>query len=435
MAESTRIDEWRRLLDTAQRFREAEPWRWLSDWPLLGLQDPVTGQFGFASVMGAAGEAFGLLVFRGAEGLWTNARIVELDEMGTWTHRAVMREMDALSFNLGDREDVSPALRKIYRQAGYSFRGRNNWPVFTSFLPGYANAEPSGDEIGLLTRWLNRALLFVELLADHDVLYADFLAASAFPDEDNDGMFHVLSLVAPEHLDGRGTEDESDADDTGDDSGVAGTEDGSGTDGTEQLPLFGVEEGADALGGPTSVLQSDVGSDAGAAEGEVPAVAPDSEDGDDFEDKLAVGWVSARPVRPLNVHLYFDEMAAARLRRRLPKRPTAWEFEVCPTPLLVGEARGRAQSVQVALAVEEGSGIILGFEMLAGPDPLEPARHLLDFVKETGYIPAEVGVTREDVAFGVSALTEALGIELTLYDRLPDLEEAFNSMMEHLLNE
>lgn len=419
MTEAERMDEWRGLLAAAERFREAEPWRWLADWPLLGLQDPVTGEMGFGSVMGAAGQAFGLLVFRGREGLWVNAQIVEESALGTWAHQAAMQQMYGLSFTMGDREEVSPALRKTYRQAGHSFRGRNKWPVFTSFVPGFENAEPADDEVGLLARWLERATLFVKLLRQNDELFDDLLVQSDMPSAENDGTFRIMCLMCPDHLNGSEGGDESEPDGPG-------------------------ESGSDGAGGSKHDAEADPASDSGGGSEGDPEADPagDPEDGPesvpegDFrnepEDRLMLLWADIEPLRPLPVYSMFDEMEAARLRRRLPKRSSVWEFEVCPTPLHVGEARDRAQTVQLALCAEEGSGFILGFEMLAGPEPLEPARQLLAFMKKNGYIPAEVGVTREDVAYALSPLTETLDIELVLYDRLPDLEEAYESLMEHL---
>lgn len=382
MANSMHIDEWGALLAAAQRFRDAAPWRWLGDWPLLGLQDPLTGQVGFGSVIGAGGQAFGLIVFRGVEGLWSNVHMSEVDELGTFWHDAVLQQMDALSFSLGDRDEVSPALRKIYRQLGYSFRGRNNWPVFSSFVPGFAVAEPSGDEIGLLTRYLNRAALFAKLLQSNDELFEDFATGSGFDEDDEDGMYRVLCLSSAADVPGA----------------MAHGDGGGDGDPCDSTALRGDDEDDRA--------------------------AP--------EDQLVLAWIKAQPLRPLPVHQVFDEMEAVRLRRRLPKREAAWEFEVCPTPLRIGEARRRAKAVQISLCAEEGSGIILGFEMIAGPEPLRPADNLLAFIKQAGYIPDEVGVTRPDVVYGLEPLAESLGIDLVLYHRLPDLEEAFHSLMEHL---
>ena len=56
-----------------------------------------------------------------------------------------------------DREMMEPADLKIIRELGLKFRGRNAWPQFRSYLPGYAPWTLTQDQAEFLTVALNQA--------------------------------------------------------------------------------------------------------------------------------------------------------------------------------------------------------------------------------------------------------------------------------------
>src|SRR3954470_9743139 len=64
------LDEWRRLYEAAIRVKELEPWKWMDERQVFGVQNPETGELGFVSLMGMAREHFAVAVYLGAEGLY-----------------------------------------------------------------------------------------------------------------------------------------------------------------------------------------------------------------------------------------------------------------------------------------------------------------------------------------------------------------------------
>lgn len=56
VADEPTREEWRQLYEAALAYREHAPWQWLSDADLFGVRDPASGEFGWCSVFGAAGE-------------------------------------------------------------------------------------------------------------------------------------------------------------------------------------------------------------------------------------------------------------------------------------------------------------------------------------------------------------------------------------------
>lgn len=358
VAAANRQGEWASLLEAAESFRALAPWEWLSDWPPLGLVDPLTGQTGFASVLGAAGEEFGLWMFQGPTGLWGILHFVASFPLSPWDGPVVKHHLNALGFSLGSRDEVGEPERRLYRKLGYSFRGRLGWPVFSRFEPGYAPSPPSGDDVTLLARWITLATSFAERLREDDLLRHEWETRTDYDDEDT-GPCRILCLMPA---------------------------------------------GGDTTGRP---ITTPLG----------PGV---------------LAWRSFTPESPVQLDGSFDFTKAAQYRRTLPRKNRSWEFEICPVPMLVRAPSGRSLSVQVALCVEEQTGFVIGYNLVAGPDPAFPADNLLKFVESAGYIPAEIGVTRMDVGRCVYPLTEALGISLVPYEHLPYLDEAYDSLVDFL---
>jgi hypothetical protein len=63
------LNEWQALHDVADRVRQSEPWRTLTDTDLFALQDPATQQIGLVSVLGNLGEVYAIHLYLPPEGL------------------------------------------------------------------------------------------------------------------------------------------------------------------------------------------------------------------------------------------------------------------------------------------------------------------------------------------------------------------------------
>src|SRR3989338_1822045 len=63
------LAEWKELYKQAVKFKEIAPWCWMWDSNLFGVKNPEDGETGYCCVLGAAGEVFGLVVYKGCEGL------------------------------------------------------------------------------------------------------------------------------------------------------------------------------------------------------------------------------------------------------------------------------------------------------------------------------------------------------------------------------
>lgn len=149
-------EEWRRLYDAALAFRDAAPWDWMTEDDLFGIHDPETGVTYYACIMGRLGELRALALYEGTEGL-----------AGYWQIRLGPPDdpLEALALqrclmaSFEDREALDSLDRDVMKHLGVKVRGRGAWPLFRSYLPGYAPWFVTGPQARSLAAGLEQALL------------------------------------------------------------------------------------------------------------------------------------------------------------------------------------------------------------------------------------------------------------------------------------
>jgi hypothetical protein len=148
--------EWKRLYDAALAFRDTAPWTWMTEERVFGIQDPEAGETYYACIMGELGEHLALALYEGGAGL-----------AGLWQMRLDPPEhpMEALLLqrclmaSFEDREGLEQQDRDVLKRLGLKVRGRGAWPLFRSYLPGYAPWFITGAQARSLTTGLEQALL------------------------------------------------------------------------------------------------------------------------------------------------------------------------------------------------------------------------------------------------------------------------------------
>lgn len=156
MAESgPTLEQWRKLYQAAIRIKEIAPWGWMTETDIFGVQNPETSQIGFVSVMGMLGEHFALAVYLGPEGLY---RFWGFQQMGATAPPETLFELPHLQASFEDRGQLSQKDRDVIKGLGLKFRGRQAWPMFRSYRPGFWPWYLEAAEARFLTHALEQAV-------------------------------------------------------------------------------------------------------------------------------------------------------------------------------------------------------------------------------------------------------------------------------------
>jgi hypothetical protein len=115
---------------------------------LFGVRNPETEEIGFVSVMGSLGEHHAIAVYPGAEGLdgfWRLHTGEALD------YPEEVLEVPQLQASFEDRGSLTKKDRDVIKVLGLKFRGRQAWPMYRSYRPGYFPWHLEMEEVRFLT--------------------------------------------------------------------------------------------------------------------------------------------------------------------------------------------------------------------------------------------------------------------------------------------
>ncbi|MHB8910396.1 MAG: DUF7309 domain-containing protein [Syntrophales bacterium] len=147
--------DWKRLYTATESFRTLAPWQWMDDDRLFGVKNPETGEIYYCGVLGGLGEVYALTAYEGGEGLHGYLKLLSGD-IGEGPHLIEYQRVLMASFD--DRRDLAPADLAVIRSLGLKFRGRNGWPKFRHYLPGYVPWFVTAPQARALTNCLEQAL-------------------------------------------------------------------------------------------------------------------------------------------------------------------------------------------------------------------------------------------------------------------------------------
>ncbi|GAB4541495.1 MAG: hypothetical protein Kow0063_32360 [Anaerolineae bacterium] len=149
------LNEWRGLYQAAIRVKEVAPWDWMTETDIFGVRDPETGETGFVSVMGALGEHLAVAVYLGSEGLYG---FWAFQQFADSAPSEVLLDIPHLQASFEDRSTLSAKDRDMIKELGLKFRGRQSWPMFRSYRPGFFPWYLEASEARLLTYALEQAI-------------------------------------------------------------------------------------------------------------------------------------------------------------------------------------------------------------------------------------------------------------------------------------
>ncbi len=167
--------KWLPLYALADRIKELAPWQWMEETDIFGVQDPETGDIGFVSIMGMAGEHLCIGVYLGGNAIhqfWALQDVADsADKWEMGSHLFTIPQMQA-SFE--NRDMVEKEDAGIMRKLNLNYSGRHAYPVFRSIFPGCPPILLDMDQIPFLTHILEQTLdVAPRFKEDGHLLYPD----------------------------------------------------------------------------------------------------------------------------------------------------------------------------------------------------------------------------------------------------------------------
>lgn len=164
------IEEWEALYKAAIEFYKIRCWEWIYDCDLFGIQNPETEEIGYCSIMGNLGEVLSLNVYLGSEGLrsfWYTYEQTSLAQKGIpVNHHKLLTGLKCLMASFENRSEISKTDLNIISKLGLKFQGKQTWPLFKSYQPGFVPWALKAHEIRFLTialkESINMALMIKE---------------------------------------------------------------------------------------------------------------------------------------------------------------------------------------------------------------------------------------------------------------------------------
>lgn len=157
-------DECRVLYDLMDDIKELAPWDWMEEVDIFGVRHPDTSDLGFVSVMGMGGEHYAISVYFGAEGIYG---FESLQRKGPAMGPEDILEVPQLQASFEDRDLLEERDLDQIKELGRSYQGRNAWPMFRFYEPGYAPWFITSEQVTML-RYALEQLLEVAPRVDED---------------------------------------------------------------------------------------------------------------------------------------------------------------------------------------------------------------------------------------------------------------------------
>jgi len=154
---SPSLKDWRELYRSAIEFKELAPWDWMSDTDLFGVQNPEDSDTGYCCVLGGCGEFFGLAVYLGTEGLIGYLDIQSGKISAEKDPFEVLLSKKCLVTSFENKSNLTKEELSVIKELGLIFKGRNAFPQFRNYEPGYYPWFLTKEQAVYLTLCLDQA--------------------------------------------------------------------------------------------------------------------------------------------------------------------------------------------------------------------------------------------------------------------------------------
>src|SRR3989338_1740331 len=160
------LQEWERLYDASDRFFQLAQWNWMADDDLFAIVDPRIPETLFGCVMGQRREHIALAGYvgeMGMRGYFQIATNAHDESMG-----GMLGVQHCLMASFENRDALEPNDKNIIVSLNRRYRGKQVWPIFREYKPGFFPWFLTPIQITWLTTLLEQSLIVAEYARKHD---------------------------------------------------------------------------------------------------------------------------------------------------------------------------------------------------------------------------------------------------------------------------
>ncbi len=162
-------NNWKKLYALAMEIKSLKPWGWMDENEIFGVHDPYSKITGYISVMGGAGEHFAITAYRGPNAMIDMNNLMEGPMPPPPEH---FLEIPQLMLSFENREHLEQGDRDLIKALGLGFRGKNQWPLFRSYKPGFVPWVLDANEQKSMITYLREAIgVLKRVKKDRETLY------------------------------------------------------------------------------------------------------------------------------------------------------------------------------------------------------------------------------------------------------------------------
>lgn len=199
------IEKWKNLYDMAIEIKDLRPCEYINDTDFFGVKDPDTGEIGYCGITGELGSHIGMNVYRGHDGLGRLIGMINNDfdimNLGLINPFAIQ---NCITISFENRNTLENEDRGIIKKLGLKFRGKNQWPWFRSYKPGYEPYFLDSPEVDFLTTIMEQALIIIKRVRNNKKskfrkgrLDGDFSLLTRYPEKSGDKVEWKEKYITP----------------------------------------------------------------------------------------------------------------------------------------------------------------------------------------------------------------------------------------------
>ena len=159
------LEEWRQLYEVATRLKELKPWELFWDMDLVRVKEEGDVHEAYASILGKGEGCYGIVMYEGLSGL-NSFLMLAMQERLNLSPEFAMLSQNALTCYWGNRDELKEKERKIIKELGYKYRGKDQWLYFRAYNDAFYPDSFDQSEVLRMTHYftlLEKAIKFYVL--------------------------------------------------------------------------------------------------------------------------------------------------------------------------------------------------------------------------------------------------------------------------------